>query len=226
MESRASATPAVPIAAPASAPSNRGNKGMAEQIHDGPLQHLAALSLKLAAMQKAQSAEIATEVLELSSLVEAATRELRQIIDAVYVESALWDLGDQLRELGRTFEQQSGIRCTVAIDPAHVRFDSTLGDVVYRSVGELLTNVRKHARANRVEISSAVEDQGNVILTVHDDGIGLSTFQWRGTPFEGGGFGLWSIEHALSAYGGEVRVDCAQGLKVAIVLPRELLASR
>lgn len=199
---------------------------MAEQIHDGPLQDLTAISLKLAAMQRAGHTDIRQDILEVEALVQSVTRDLRGIIDASYVDAVCSDLPAQLTELARSFRSQSGLECEVAIHAEHAQLQSDLSDVIYRSVGELLTNVRKHARASRVVLSSAFDDDGNVTFRVCDNGIGLPTFQWRGTPFEGGGFGLWSIEHALSSYGGLIRIDGSDGLDATIVLPRRLLITR
>jgi signal transduction histidine kinase len=197
----------------------RIGSALAEKIHDGPLQDLAAMSLKLAAMSKGGERDQAEDVHELYALVLRATRDLRNVIDPDYVEPAPRSLAAQLRELGASFSEQWGIRCDVDVSDHHCRFDHDVADVIYRSVNELLANVRKHSQASRVEITSMADTHGNIEVRVRDNGIGLASSQWRGTPFEGGGFGLWSIEHRMSSFGGSMTIDGSDGVCVTLSVP-------
>jgi signal transduction histidine kinase len=75
---------------------------------------------------------------------------------------------------------------------------------LYRAVQEGLTNVRKHARASRVDLTLDYQDAGQVCLTIKDNGIGV-----RET--NNGGFGLLGIQERIKLLGGEMRLQTEPG---------------
>jgi signal transduction histidine kinase len=143
------------------------------------------------------------------------------VLTAIKLIGRLTDLCDQ-------FRAQGGIACDVALDERHTRFDEEVSDVVFRTVRELLTNVRQHARARHVAVSSAYRRDGSIGITVADDGIGLPPHRRRGNPFdESGGIGLWSIDQRLRAFEAMLDVEAAdgRGTKATLILPSRLITS-
>jgi len=197
--------------------------GVAERIHDGPLQDLAAIAIKLAALQRASRGCLEPEVAELKALVDSASRELRAILGEGAADMPCPDLWPQLRELCSTFAAETGIRCHAHLCQEHTDFDPATGDLVYRSIRELLTNVRKHSGAGSVSVSSASRPNGDLVFSVTDDGVGISgDLSPSRFTRNGAGFGLWSIEHRLKSCGGRMELHVERGLSVSIVLPRRL----
>lgn len=134
----------------------------------------------------------------------------------------------RLTELCEQFRAQGGIACDVALDERHTRFDDEVSEVVFRTVRELLTNVRQHARAKRVAVSSTYRRDGSIGITVADDGIGLPPHRRRGNPFdESGGIGLWSIDQRLRAFEAMLDVEAADGLgtTATLILPASLITT-
>src|SRR6185312_15691505 len=87
-----------------------------------------------------------------------------------------------------------------------------------RVVQEALTNVRKHARATRVEVGLAWEPD-SVTLTVKDNGRGFDP----GAPREEGrmgGFGLISMRQRCELAGGalSVRSQAGEGTEIRATL--------
>jgi two-component system, NarL family, sensor kinase len=93
---------------------------------------------------------------------------------------------------------------------------------VYRAVRELLTNVRQHARATSVRVTSH-ERPDAVAITVSDDGVGLPAEGLRRHPAVDGAFGLWSVEQRLREIGAKLEIDSGSGTRVTLVLPHRLL---
>jgi signal transduction histidine kinase len=142
-------------------------------------------------------------------------------LTAIKLIGRLTDLCDQ-------FRAQGGIACDVALDEKHTRFDDEVSEVVFRTIRELLTNVRQHARARRVAVSSALRRDGSIGITVADDGIGLPPHRRRGNPLdESGGIGLWSIDQRLRAFEAMLDVEAAdgRGTKATVILPSRLITS-
>jgi len=74
---------------------------------------------------------------------------------------------------------------------------------LYRAAQEALTNIRKHAQANRADLTLDYTDSAHVHLTVQDDGIG--------TAAATGGFGLLGVRERVQLLGGDVVVQTAPG---------------
>ena len=134
------------------------------------------------------------------------------------------DLHTRLVELCAEFRTPGDIACLVQIDACHMDFDDEVAEIVFRTVRELLTNVRQHARAQHVTVSSGLRRDGSVAVTVADDGIGLPAHRRRGNPFdESGGIGLWSIDQRLREVGAVLDVEAAsgEGTRATVIVPAE-----
>jgi signal transduction histidine kinase len=137
------------------------------------------------------------------------------------LHARLTGLCDELRARG-------DIDCEVALDECHTRFDEEVSEVVFRTVRELLTNVRQHARATRVSVSSVSRRDGSIGIVVADNGIGLPPHRRRGNPFdESGGIGLWSIDQRLRAFDGVLDIEATEGhgTRAMVILPGTLVVA-
>ncbi|HEY7671847.1 MAG TPA: ATP-binding protein [Gammaproteobacteria bacterium] len=134
------------------------------------------------------------------------------------------DLFARLQQLCAAFRSSAGIDCRFAVDPAHTRFDAVIGEVLFRAVRELLTNVRKHARAQKAELSSTVLEDGSIVFTLRDDGIGMGATDGNDPRFDNGGLGLWSIDLHLREIGAFMEIESDSGVCASIVLPGKLVA--
>jgi signal transduction histidine kinase len=83
---------------------------------------------------------------------------------------------------------------------------------LYRAAQEGLTNVRKHARASRVDVRLDFEP-GKVSLEVRDNGVGAAEAT--------GGFGLLGIRERMQLLGGtlEIRTGVGKGFRLAATVP-------
>lgn len=84
---------------------------------------------------------------------------------------------------------------------------------LYRAAQEALTNVRRHARASRLDIELAFAASGGIRLRVEDDGVGAD----RVDP----GFGLLGLRERAESVGGRMTIQSVrgQGFKLEMELP-------
>ena len=135
------------------------------------------------------------------------------------------DLHAALLELCEQFRVEGDIGCEVALDESHTRLAADVSPVVFKTVRELLVNVRRHARATHVKVSSERRRDGSIGIAVSDDGIGLPPHRRRGVPFDEksgrGGTGLWTIDRRLRDFGAMLDVDATsgRGTRAVIILP-------
>ncbi|MEO8464673.1 MAG: ATP-binding protein [Gammaproteobacteria bacterium] len=197
---------------------------LAARLEQGPLEALEALKSKIAIVANRGVAELG-ELHEIDRLAGTALKELDAIILALPADESQpgqsADFWGRLGELCGGFHSSSGLECRLAIPQGHTRLPSAASEILLRVLGELLTNVRKHACANSVEVSSTVRSDGAIVFTVKDDGIGLAAPQ-RIRPLEDGTFGLWSIKQRLQEIGAFMELTNEAGLCARVIVPPHL----
>ncbi|MDX1689614.1 MAG: histidine kinase [Acidimicrobiia bacterium] len=117
-------------------------------------------------------------------------------------QGLLADIGLEaaVAELAAAVEAETDLDIDLQSD-VPVEPDDVPRGAVFRAAGELLTNVRKHAGASRVELRLR-GDPAAVRLEVSDDGIGVD-----GSP----GLGLTTTRERLEAIGGSLTLDRRRG---------------
>jgi signal transduction histidine kinase len=196
----------------------------ARELHDETLQELGGLKVLLESARGANrpgaledAVGKAVEQLQLSiGGLQALITELRPAaLDQLGVKPALEAL------FSRT-TATSGLEISGRIDLASdggrepTRLSGEIESTIYRLVQEALTNVVKHAEADRawVEVS---EDEQEVTVTVRDDGTGFDPDEPRG------GFGLVGMRERAELANGRLLIDSSteEGTTVRVVLPAE-----
>jgi len=95
--------------------------------------------------------------------------------------------------------------------------DPNVRDILFRNVRELLVNVVKHARANKVSVR--LEDRNTRIrIIVEDDGIGFDPRAVTQVDIKKGGFGLFGIQELMADLGGDLKIVSAPGKGCTAIL--------
>ncbi len=203
------------------AAASAASSALAAQLEQGPLETLEALKSKVAVVANRGVAEL-RELYELDKLASTALNELDEIILELPADESEPDQSPdfwvRLGEVCGGFHSISGLECRLVIPQGHTRLPQAVAEIVLRVIGELLTNVHRHACANSAEVSSAVSSDGAIVFTVKDDGIGLSAPE-RIRPLEDGTFGLWSIKQRLQEIGAFMELTNDAGLCARVILP-------
>jgi signal transduction histidine kinase len=150
---------------------------IAVELHDDTIQVMVAALVGLDACQATIDRDDADAAVEriararttLSEAVDRVRRmtfELRPpLLDAQGLGPAVSDLLDEVA---------AGCGLETRIDVSVRRYSPEIEILAYRTVRELMANVRKHAQANRVELS--VQDRGSVLVcALTDDGVGFDS---------------------------------------------------
>ena len=165
--------------------SDRERRRIAGDLHDGPVQELAGLSMRLSASAEGTADPAQQQVLrESATAVRGSVRTLRSAIVGVYppnLEAS--GLGPALEDLTSRLRHE-GLAVSLDVsDPAG--YGSVVDQLLYRVCQEALRNVEKHAGASHVVVSVG-RDDGSAVLTVTDDG--------RGIPAEAAGEGHMGLQ--------------------------------
>lgn len=188
---------------------------IARDLHDGPVQTLAAVAFSLgAATQRMNGSEgrVREIVGDAAAQARQTMRELRSTLVDLYPASLQRSgLRAPIRDLLDGLASE-GLETSCDI-PSDLRLSPEVEEVLFRAARESLQNVRKHAQAGCVRVELAVSD-GSARLTVADDGRGRQSG-------EGGGLGLRLVEDLVAEAGGTMRIESApgQGTRVDVEVP-------
>ena len=120
--------------------------------------------------------------------------------------------------LADAFEQQSGLSVAVEVrgQPRELAPDARLA--LYRTAQEALTNVRRHATAERVEIELAYLPESTVLVVADHASVGHPP----PAPLDltGSGYGLTGMRERAELLGGELLAQpTGDGFRVELRLP-------
>jgi signal transduction histidine kinase len=145
---------------------------VAREMHDVLAHSLSGLALqlegaRLLAIDDPADPRLADTIERAHHLARSGLQEARKAIGMLRDEELPGP--ERLAALAAEFECDSGVRCDVAITGVPHELGSQARLAVYRVAQEALTNIRKHAHADRVKIGLSYEPDGTR-LTVEDVG--------------------------------------------------------
>jgi signal transduction histidine kinase len=88
---------------------------------------------------------------------------------------------------------------------------------MFRNVRELITNVLKHAQADKATVLLE-QEEGAIRVTVNDNGIGFNPEHMQRNVSPNGGLGLFSIEERLSDFDGSLVIESRAHYGTTIVM--------
>lgn len=201
-------------------------KRIARDLHDELGQNLLALRIDLSMLsaRTTRHARLHQRVGAALDNVDATIRNVRGIMNEL--RPAVLDLGlaAALEWQAAEFRKRSGLACTLALpaEEACGEVPPDLEIVLFRGLQEALSNVRRHAYANRVDIALAVGG-GALNLSVTDDGVGLNADAALRRKHDS--FGLIGMAQRVAAHGGRLDIrslDAAGGKGCRLTLSFDL----
>jgi signal transduction histidine kinase len=197
---------------------------VARELHDSVGQYLVGLKINLEQLQHdatnlaAGHARLLAETVDMTDRCISEVRTISHLLhppllDEVGFESAAAWYADGFAK-----------RCGLKVNLQLAKFDDRLPKetelALFRILQEALTNVHRHADAKSIQVSLTC-DVGRVILTVHDDGRGVSREVL--TRFRSGfssGVGLAGMRERLAELNGTLEVEALpRGTLIRATIP-------
>jgi signal transduction histidine kinase len=188
---------------------------IARELHDSVGQYLAGLKINLGRLQRRepeptlQDQPLFVESLELT---DRAILEVRTISHLLH-PPLLDELGfhSAARWYAEGFAKRSGMKVELHLADIVERLPREIELALFRVLQEALTNIHRHASANRVHIAVDCTDD-EVILCVRDNGRGiLPSVLDRFRAGAAGGIGLAGMRERLAELGGKLEVESEPG---------------
>jgi signal transduction histidine kinase len=125
-----------------------------------------------------------------------------------------------LQQLLDAAASDAGWRAEYHSDSSMTRLSPAVETTIFRVVQEAISNARKHARTERVNVMLSRQN-GRVLVEVRDWGCGFEVEGVAARPERGEHLGLMGMRERASLLGGSVTIDSApgSGTSVRIMLP-------
>ncbi len=194
---------------------------ISRELHDQTGQQLAALLLGLKTLDNSATgnglASLHQRVLQLQKLAEQLVDDTHHLAWELR-PVALDDLGLEMA-ISNSVEKWSE-RHSIAVDfhssLEKQRLPSAVETAVFRIVQEALTNVFKHAQANRVSVMLEYR-YDELLVIVEDNGCGFQP-EVPPTVKERGGLGLIGIHERVALVGGKFNIESEPGSGTTLVI--------
>lgn len=197
---------------------------ISREIHDDLGQSLTALKMDIAWILRRASAagsslppEIGEKLASMSSFTDGVIQRVRQIASELR-PGVLDDLGlvAAIEWQAQAFEERTGTQCLVRSENTELTLQRELCTAAFRIFQEALTNVARHAGAQRVEVS-IVTCESELFIDIEDDGVGIPPERATNPT----SLGLLGIRERAQRWNGDVIVapTTPHGTRVSLRLP-------
>jgi signal transduction histidine kinase len=195
---------------------------IARELHDTLGQELTAAKLTLGlALEQQSLSECKKHATDASSIIQDSIRQVRTIsyllhpplLDQLGLKSALHDYIEGLAK-------RSSIELAIDLQPSDFpRLSPELETAIFRIVQESLMNVFRHSEASKAWVTLLKGDDGQLLVTVRDDGKGIpQKIADFGTNCIG--VGISDMRQRVKEFGGELRMRKAKpGTIVEVRVP-------
>jgi signal transduction histidine kinase len=200
-------------------------KHLARELHDQVIQDLLSLNYELeeiSGTNRNLSPEANDELGQVQEGIRILVEDLRRICGDLRpptIDSL--GLGAALQSYTQDWSDRTGIPVTVELDENLGRLPETLELSIFRIIQEGLSNVRKHAEANAVQIRLKHTSPRMLSITIADNGRGLNQDFDLSAVSTKGHYGLLGLSERVALLGGRLKLQNQPngGLMVHVEVP-------
>jgi signal transduction histidine kinase len=180
------------------------------ELHDGILQSLATLILRLESCRAGlpgPQGELSAEIASMEDLTRASMKQIREFLSGKETQPIVaGTLIERLRDEMKFFHSGLGLEVILESEPEDLDLPHNTEREVYYVIREGLTNVTRHSHASKVEIrlKQSADKFGGFLS---DNGVGFDRTSGR----NGYGVGLTAMEERIKKLGGELIINSTPG---------------
>ncbi|WP_328793984.1 type IV pili methyl-accepting chemotaxis transducer N-terminal domain-containing protein [Hydrogenophaga sp. BPS33] len=189
---------------------------IARELHDSIAQSLAFLKIQVQllrdAVQKKQEARVTSTLDELDEGLRESFNDVRELLVHFRTRTNTDDIERALQETLQKFQHQTGLPAKLHVEGHGLPLPADVQVQVLHVLQESLSNVRKHARAQHVQLDVVKGAQWR--FCVRDDGAGFDALDAPGESH----VGLKIMHERAALVGARVDVSSEPGRGTAVTL--------
>lgn len=187
-------------------------------LHDGPLQEIAALAVDLRLLRSQADNPDALRREVLVGRVDDLTARLSELDESLRTIAASLEtsrlgqlpLADALQREARAFERRSGAKAEMDVRGRFEDLTMSQRIAVLRVVQEALNNAREHGRARHVRVTVRATG-ARLTLQIVDDGCGFNVRETAGAAARRGRLGIVGMHERVRLLGGVLSIASTPG---------------
>ena len=184
-------------------------KHLARELHDQVIQDLLSINYQLEGIETEHKVPptLVGELLDVRTGIRELVNDLRRICGDLRpptIDSL--GLGAALQSFTRDWSDHTRIEVRLDIDQQLGRLPEATELSIFRIVQEGLNNVWRHAKASSVHIKLEHTSPRMLMISIADDGVGISEELDINNLPESGHYGLLGISERVALLGGRFRV--------------------
>ncbi|HEU0290865.1 MAG TPA: response regulator [Burkholderiales bacterium] len=194
---------------------------ISREIHDELGQSLTGLKMDLTWLAGKLSADqmpLKQKTESMFGLIDSTIHSVRRIASGLRPE-ALDEVGlsAAIGWQARDFQLRTGIRCKVDLPQDSNGLDPDRSTALFRIFQEVLTNVARHAKATRVDVSMRLEANRRLALEIKDNGKGIPAADLHSHK----SLGLLGMRERVLPFNGNIEINSVQGkgTRVTVSIP-------
>jgi len=198
-------------------------KRIARDIHDGPAQCLANLTIKAQLCKRLMDKnpdKLKDELNQLENTTQKSLKSIRNLISDLR-PLTLDELGllPTLREHIEKVEESASFKISLKV-PKEESLPPQIENSLFYIIQEALNNIKKHARAKNVEVCLQRLDD-KLIVTIEDDGKGFNQKEVEKNYARQRSLGLISMKERAEIIEGSLEISSGpgKGTKIKVTVP-------
>ena len=180
------------------------------ELHDGILQSLATLILRLETCGRRlpeSQRGLADELRSMEDLARDSMKQIRQFLSGRQTTPLVaGTLLEKLREEARFLHDGMGLDVILESEPDDLQLPPDTEREIYYVLREALTNVTRHSHASKVEIHLK-RNNGRLEGSLTDNGVGFNQDYSKADR----GLGLLGMQSRIKEIGGELSIESSPG---------------
>ena len=207
---------------------NEAQKKLARDLHDGPTQSLAAISMRVNLSRRLIERDVnaaAEELFKTENLARRTTKEMRHmlftlrplILESKGLEAALLALAEKTEEL---YNQKININVE-----ENILDELEIGkqNVLFYIIDEGINNARKHAKADNINVNFEKSGSDIIKLEIVDDGVGFDVEEMQNKYINrsSSSLGMVNLKERTEILNGVFNIDSQinLGTTVTVLVP-------
>lgn len=191
---------------------------IARELHDSLAQALSFLRIQFTLLRRTlgpSSAEAQSIIADVDRTLSDAYRQLRELLATFRLTIEQADLVAAMQAMIASLQEQVTAKINFSFQPGLETLDAQQQVHLLQIAREAVLNAIRHADAATIAVRYERNAQGEHLLTVTDDGVGIAS-----TEEPQGHYGLTTMSERAARLAGELKIQAqARGTQVALRFP-------
>lgn len=190
---------------------------IAQDLHDGIGQILSAAKLNLSSLESTMTNETESQRFALKNtldLIDDSVREVRTVSHSMMPNTLIkLGLASAIKEFITKIGSLPNLKVDLEIVGLDHRLEENAETALYRAIQEIVNNIIKHAKANKIGIQ-IIRHENELSIVIEDNGVGFDVQKIN----EFGGIGLKNILSRIEFINGTVHFDSIPGRGTTVIM--------